>query len=76
MSIIEVYDKRYEELKSVDWDFVDSSNDFDLFLSACKKIYNAKEENKTFTSDVRVINEDVLKETTTEFAKKVGLIIT
>lgn len=65
-------DTRYA---AIDNDYT-SDDVFDLFLSACKKIYNAKEENKTFTSDVRVINEDVLKVTATEFAKKVGLIIT
>lgn len=65
-------DTRYA---AVDNNYV--ANDvFAAFLNACNKIYEAKKENSSVTKKCKIINQDILSVATSNFEKRVGLIIT
>ena len=65
-------DTRYA---AVDNNYV--ANDvFNGFYNACKKLYYAKRENVISSGLVKIINRDILKVTSTDVDKNVGLVIT
>ncbi len=53
-----------------------ASDVFKGFISACNKLYYAKQENVILSSSVKIIHSDILKVTPSDFDKNVGLIIT
>lgn len=65
-------DTRYA---AVDNNYV--ANDvFAAFLNACNKIYEAKNGNSSVSKKCKIINQDILSVVTSDFEKRVGLIIT
>ena len=49
---------------------------FNAFLSACKKIHDAKKEICVDSASNKIINQDILTVTSSDFNKSVGLAIT
>lgn len=49
---------------------------FKCFISACNKLYYAKQENVTSNSLVKIIHSDILRVAPNDFDKNVGLVIT